>query len=210
MNKEDFYDIEVDEDEVLQKSCVGDIFYLKELKQRKLYLTDDISPYSVADTVRHILQFNAEDVGIEPAGRKPITLYIASIGGDVDPGFELIDVIRASKTPVHIVCMGYCYSMGFLILIAGHKRYALKNAKFLMHDGSDCAYGSTSKVKDRILFNDRFEERIKDYVLKQTSITSEQYDDNRRVEWYMFADEAKANGVIDSIIGEDCEIDEVV
>ena len=120
------------------------------------------------------------------------------------------DVIRMSRTPVHVINLGYCYSMGFLIFLAGHRRFASENAKFLMHDGSSYVYNSTGKAKDQMLFNDRVEEKIKNYVLKYTNITEDEYDDKQRQEWYMFADEAKEKGIVDSIIGVDCDIMEIV
>lgn len=206
-----FTDFDFDIEPMLVSNGMFDSWvYLQELKQRKLYLTDEISQLSVGEIVRQIIQYNTDDMGYPPEARKPILLYIASVGGDPDAGFELIDLIKASKTPVYTVNLGFCYSMGFLIFLAGHKRYSTVNSKFLMHDGSSYVYNSTSKAKDRMLFNDRVDDRIKDYVLRLTKITAEEYEKNFRTEWYMFADEAKANGVTDYIIGQDCELDEVI
>ena len=56
----------------------------------------------------------------------------------------------------------------------------------------------------------KLEERIKQYVLSRSTVTEEEYDSKYRVEWYMFADEAKENGFVDYIIGEDCDIDAIV
>ena len=144
------------------------------------------------------------------ADRKPILLYVVSEGGDVDSGFELIDTIQCSKTPVYTINLGYQYSMGFLIGLAGHKRYAMKNAKFLMHDGSNFVYNSGAKAQDQMRFNSRVEERIKEYILSRGNLTSDEYDAKLRVEWYMFADDAKERGFVDYIIGVDCDIDEVI
>lgn len=102
------------------------------------------------------------------------------------------------------------WAMGFLIGLAGHKRYATKNAKFLMHDGSNFIYDSGAKAQDRMRFDSRVEERTKAYILSRGNLTSEEYDAKFRVEWYMFADEAKERGFVDYIIGEDCDIDEVI
>ena len=79
-----------------------------------------------------------------------------------------------------------------------------------MHDGSNFVYGSGSKVQDQMEFQRKVEERVKKYVISRSKITSEEYDSKLRVEWYMFADEAKEKGFVDYIIGEDCDIDEVV
>lgn len=205
------YDIEIELEEALIKNgLVDDVFYLRDLKQRKLFISMDICQDSVNDAIRHIMQINREDMGIAREDRKPIILYVTSNGGDVDAGFALIDVILSSETPVYVINQGYQYSMGFLIGLAGHKRFAMPHAKFLMHDGSQFVYNSGAKAQDQMEFNKRMEERIKKYVLSRTKITSEIYDSQMRKEWYMFADEAKELGVTDYIVGEDCTINDII
>ena len=77
-----YYDIDIDIDEALVKmGMVDDIFYLRDLKQRKLFLTANIEQISIGDITKHIMQYNAEDKGIPVEERKPILLYVASNGG---------------------------------------------------------------------------------------------------------------------------------
>lgn len=210
-NHKGYYDIDIDiEKALIDSGMVDEIFYLKDLKQRKLFLNTDVEQLSVGEIVKHIMQYNKEDIGIEPDKRTPIILYVSSNGGEVDSGFELIDVIMASKTPVFTVNLGYQYSMGFLIGLAGTKRFAMRNAKFLMHDGSNFVYNSGAKAQDQMEFQRRVEDMIKQYILSRSKITSKEYDSKLRVEWYLFADEAKDKGFCDYIIGDDCDIDEVI
>ncbi len=185
-------------------------FFIEDYKQRKLFLNDQISQDSVGDIVRHIIQFNKEDKGKDIESRTPITLYLSSVGGDVDAGFELIDVMLNSKTPVYTVNLGFQYSIGFLIGLAGSKRYGTENAKYLMHDGTTMLYSSGSKVRDQMEFQWKIEERIKRYIISRSKLTEEEYNDKLRVEWYVFADEAKEKGFVDYIIGKDCDLDEVI
>ena len=195
----DYYDIEVGTEEVLiSNGMIEEVFYLRDLQQRKLFLNADIDQFSVADSVKHIMQINKEDKGLEIEKRKPILLYITSNGGDVDSGFELIDVIMSSKTPVYTINLGYQYSMGFLIGLAGHKRYATR------------IINSGTKAKDQMEFQSDIESRVKDYVISRTKVTNEEYDKHMRQEWYLFADEAKDYGMVDYIIGIDCDIDEII
>lgn len=209
--KHGYYDIEVAfEDAMIENGMIDGLFYLRDLKQRKLFLNEDVSSFSVAEIVKHIMQFNAEDRLIPIEERTPIFLYVTSNGGEVDAGFELIDVIQSSKTPVYTINLGYQYSMGFLIGLAGHKRFAMPTAKYLMHDGSNFVFNSGAKAQDQMKFQQRVEGRIKQYVLSRSNVTSEEYDSNLRVEWYLFADEAKEKGFVDCIIGTDCELDEVI
>lgn len=209
--KNGYYDIEFDVEKILMEGgMIEDVFYLQDLKQRKLFLNSDIDQLTVADTAKHILQFNKEDSGLPPEERAPILLYVVSNGGEVDSGFELIDIIQNSKTPVYTINLGYQYSMGFLIGLAGHKRFATRNAKYLMHDGSNFIYNSGAKAQDQMEFNRKVEERVKLYIMSRSNLTSEEYDSKLRVEWYLFADEAKEKGFVDYIIGIDCDIDAVI
>lgn len=210
-----YYDIEADVEAILTSGgLIESVFYLNDLKQRKLFINCDIDQVSIADAVRHILQINKEDREAESDdanySRKPILLYLVSNGGEIDSGFELIDIIQTSKTPVYTINLGYQYSMGFLISLAGHKRFAMPNAKYLMHDGSNFIYNSGAKAQDQMEFNKKVEERVKRYILSHSKLTEEEYDSKLRVEWYMFADEAKEKGFVDYIIGEDCDINSVV
>lgn len=209
---EDYFSLSIDLDRLASES-LSDAFVLKDLQQRKLFLESDIDGfYSVSDIVKNIMQYNSDDDknGIPVEERRPILLYIASPGGSLDAGMALVDAIISSKTPVYTINMGFAYSMAFLIMISGHKRFSHSNARFLLHDGSNFVYDSTSKVKDRMLFEEQSEERIKNFVLAHSTISSEEYDANLRKEWYMFPQEAKELGFIDHIIGEDSEISEVV
>lgn len=210
MNKKSAYDIEIDVKDLVMNGMLNDHFYLEDLKQRHLMLDVEIDQPTVSDIVAHIIRYNKEDIGVEIENRKPIIIYVSSPGGEVDAGFELIDVIQSSKTPIYTVNLGYQYSMSFLIGLAGHKRYAMKNSTFLMHDGSGIIYDSSSKMQDRADFMKRVEKMIKDYVMSRTNITSKEYSAKQRAEWYMFADEAKKKGVTDFIIGVDCELDDII
>ncbi len=204
--RSDYYELEL----VSPLSGIEEQFYLQDLKQRKLYLNAEITTDVTGDIIRHIFQMNAEDRDIPVEKRKPIIIYISSPGGDVDAGFGLIDAIEASATPVFTVNTGFTYSMAFLIFLAGNTRYAMKNARFLMHDGSSFAYNSTSKLQDQMEFQKAVERRIMDYVVNHSTLSQEEYRDKWRVEWYMFADEAKEHGFCDYVVGEDCGIAEVV
>lgn len=201
-----------DEIEIIlpENTSVDEIFYVKDLKQRKLFLNTDIEQATVCEITKHIMQYNRDDKDIPVENRTPILLYITSNGGDVDSGFELIDIIMSSKTPVYTINLGFQYSMGFFIGLAGHKRFATKNAKFLMHDGSNFVFNSGAKAQDQMEFQKRIEDRVKRYVIDRSRITEKEYDSKLRVEWYMFAKEAKEKGFCDYIIGEDCDIDAIV
>ena len=191
--------------------CYEDRFNFEDLEGRRIYLNCEIDENVMDSAVYHILRFNRLDKGIPVEARKPIILYINSPGGNVIDGYGLIDVIRESKTPVYTVNLAFAVSMGFLIFIAGHKRYSLPRAEFLLHDGSTGDIGSMLKVKDRIDFEvNQVAEMTKQYVLDRTSIDEATYNEKLRVEWYFLPEEGKKIGAVDYIVGKDCSIDEIV
>lgn len=210
-NCKNYCDFEIDLEKVLIAGGLSDeYFYLQDIKQRKLFLDTNVCQDSVSEIVKHIMRINQDDKYVVPSERKPIFLYITSNGGEIDSGFELIDAILSSKTPVYTINLGYQYSMAFLIGLAGAKRFAAQSAKFLMHDGSNFVYNSTTKAQDQMEFQRRIEERVKQYILSRSKLSDEEYNSKLRVEWYLFADEAKEKGFVDYIIGTDCDIEEVI
>jgi ATP-dependent Clp protease protease subunit len=211
-NTRGYFDIDAEYEALLvtDRSSLEEVMMVKDMQQRKIWLHDEIDIETVSGAIHNIYQYNREDADLPVEERKPILLYIASNGGSVDAGFALIDAIQTSKTPVYTINTGYWYSMGFLIGLAGKRRFAMPNATFLMHDGSNFIWTSGSKAQDQADFNRRVEARVKQYILDHSTLTSKEYDKKQRVEWYLFADEAKEKGFIDQIIGVDCDIDTVV
>lgn len=188
-----------------------DKFIQEDIEFRHLYLNRDIDECVIETTAYHILRYNKLDNGIDPKDRKPIILYINSPGGIVTDGFSLIDTILQSKTPVYTVNVGICYSMGFLIFIAGHKRFTMEHSTFLQHDGDSYASNSTMKLQDRLKFeSEQMEEHTKSYILSRTNIDEETYNEKQRIEWYMYPKEAKQYGIVDFIVGEDCSMEDII
>jgi ATP-dependent Clp protease protease subunit len=157
------------------------------------------------------MRYNREDKDKPVDERKPIYLYINSPGGEVVNGYGLIDAILNSKTPVYTVNLAQCASMGFLIFLAGAKRYAMSHAEFLMHDGSTFSWDSTAKAKDRMEFETiQLEKMTKEYIISRTTIDEKLYDEKYRVEWYMLPEEAKSHQICTHIVGTDCEMDDIL
>ena len=180
-------------------------------EDRRLYLTSAIESSDVesdgiymskcTQIVNDIISFNRLDAKSKTKKRKPIRLYINSPGGHIHEGFPVISAIELSKTPVYTINIGEWCSMAFLIGITGHKRFSLPYMTFLMHDGSNFIFDSSSKVQDRVEFDRRFSEKIiKEHVLKHSKMTTGQYDALSRVEYYMLPEDALTHGFIDEIV----------
>lgn len=189
----------------------SDRYEMEDVENRRMYINSGIDEYVVTDLAYHIMRYNRMDKDILVEDRKPIILYINSPGGNVTDGYALIDAMMLSKTPVYTVNLGIAYSMGFLIFIAGQKRFSMPSATFLCHDGASGGFDSMNKLKDRIEFETgQMEQHTEEYVLERTGISKKQYRDNQRKEWYFYPDEAKKLGVVTHIVGKDCTIDEII
>ena len=180
------------------------------IESRILVLNDEINDMIIENYILYILKWNREDKDIPEDKRKPITIYINSPGGSTMDGFNMVDVIMASKTKVRGVCFGLAASMGYHILLACDERIAFKNSILLQHDGEIAIQNSTSKARDTMRFFEDGEKRTKEYVLSRTTMTEEFYDKVYEQEYWMYAQEARDLGCIDKIIGEDIELDDVL
>lgn len=191
--------------------CYEDRFQAEDLEARRLYLNGEIDATAIDSIVYNIMRYNRLDKGLTKEERKPIILYINSPGGSVSDGYGIIDTILSSKTPVYTVNIALCASMGFLIFIAGEKRYSMPRSEFLMHDGSTMGYDSLAKMKDRMEFETvQLENMTKEYITSRTKIDEYLYNQKYRCEWYFLPDEGQKVGVVDFIIGKDCSIDDIL
>jgi ATP-dependent Clp protease protease subunit len=185
-----------------------DEFIKEDLKNRILLINERITDIVIDEQVMCILRWNAEDKDIPVEKRKTITIYLNSEGGSSFDGQALIDVMLASKTKIRTVGFGMVASMAYLIFLAGNERIGFENTSFLQHEGEAGVSGlSSSKAKETMAFFDDMEERTKKYILSKSKITEETYDKFYKREWWMYSQEAKENGIVDKIIGEDCDID---
>ena len=181
------------------------------LEDRRIVLNNNIDSSIVEDVILHILRWNQEDKGKDKENRKPIWLYINSNGGDTVSGFNALDIIQNSQTPVNGVILSCAASMAGYLIMGCTKRYCFANSIILIHDGEIGAQNSTSKMKDTMRFFDAMEERTKQFVLNNTKITSEFYDSIYQKEYYIFGnEEGKELGIIDYVIGEDVSLSEIL
>ncbi len=188
-----------------------DQYEIEDVKERRLYLGGEVDEGVINSLAYMIMLFNKEDIGLPVNKRKPIRLYINTPGGSVYDGFGLCSAITSSITPVYTINQALCASMGFLIFIAGKKRFSMPYSVFLLHEGQTFDFGNTSKVEDRIEFEKhQLGKMIKDYVVANTGINEETYENNYRREWYFLAEEGKEIGVVDNIVGIDCTMEDIL
>lgn len=134
--------------------------------------------------------------------REPIKVYIDSPGGYLTSTFTIMDSIKLSKTPVWTINIGCAYSGGFFIFICGHKRIAYPTSSFLYHEGNGSISGDANKFQNQADFYKKQRQKLKEFTLKYTKITEEQYNEHIKDDWWLFADEAIELGIADEIATE--------
>lgn len=170
--------------------------YSRLLKERIIFLADEVNSVTAGLVVAQLLFLESEDPG------KDIHFYINSPGGSVTDGMAIYDTMRYVKCDVCTTCIGMAASMGAFLLAGGTKgkRFALPNAEIMIHQPSGGAQGQASDIKinaDHIL---RIRDRLNQILAENTGQTIEKIAvDTERDNW-LTALEAKEYGLIDAVI----------
>lgn len=179
---------------------------VKDNNSRNIVLSSDITASSVADIIESILDINTLDdefeEDLQDYEREPIRLVVNSFGGSVYDGFALIAAIEHSKTPIHGYCYGSAMSMGFIIYIATHVRFAHNTSTLMYHEISDMFWGNITGAKQNLKECERLQKVYDDYVLSRTKIPVAKMDEYkaRKEDWYMSAQEAAKYKIVHKII----------
>ena len=170
--------------------------YSRLLKARIIFLGEEVTDVSANLIVAQLLFLEAEDPG------KDIHLYINSPGGSVSAGLAIYDTMRYIKCDVSTICLGMAASMGAFLLAGGTKgkRFALPNAEIMIHQPSGGAQGQATDIKivsDHIIATRK---RLNEHLAANTGQPLSVIEVDTERDNYMSAEEAKAYGLIDSVI----------
>lgn len=196
--------------EIDKEDGVYDEIVKNHLNDRRVIINQEITDDLLENVCLMILKWNSEDKNLSTKSRKKIYIYINSDGGDCVLGTQILSAIGCSKTPVVTVGFAKCASMASYILASGHERYCFPNTIILYHDGQTGYISSGNKGKDIQRFYDQLDERMTKYMIEHTNMTPEFLEEIKDREYYMFPEEAKERGIIDKIIGVDCDLDEII
>ena len=183
--------------------CFDNVITLNSYFKREIIL-GDIDP-DVGEAIEAFIRFHNqwdEENNIPVEERKPIKLYIDSGGGDLCATLTMIDAIKMSKTPIWTINLGCAYSGGFFTFVVGHKRIAYPHSTFLYHEGSTMNGGDAGKFRNFAEFYDKQLKMLKDITLNNTNISNELYEEKKRDDWWLTAEEALELGVCDEIVKE--------
>ena len=170
--------------------------YSRLLKDRIIFLGEEVTDVSANLIVAQLLFLEAEDPG------KDIHLYINSPGGSVSAGLAIYDTMRYIKCDVSTICLGMAASMGAFLLAGGTKgkRFALPNAEIMIHQPSGGAQGQATDIKivsDHIIATRK---RLNEHLAANTGQPLSVIEVDTERDNYLSAEEAKAYGLIDSVI----------
>lgn len=170
--------------------------YSRLLKDRIIFLGEEVNDVSASIVVAQLLFLESED----PA--KDINLYINSPGGVITAGMAIYDTMNFIKCDVSTTCLGMAASMGSFLLAGGTKgkRFALPNAEIMIHQPSGGSQGQATDVLIAAEHMKRTKEKMNRLLSQNTGRPYEEVAaDTERDNW-MTAEEAKAYGIIDSIV----------
>ena len=170
--------------------------YSRLLKERIIFLGDEVSDISASVVVAQMLFLEADDP------EKDIQLYINSPGGSVTAGMAIYDTMQYIKCDVSTVCIGMAASMGAFLLAGGKKgkRFALPNAEIMIHQPSGGAQGQGTEIQIAAEHILRTKQKLNEILAANTGQPLETIKADTERDNFMSADEAKAYGLIDEIL----------
>ena len=171
----------------------------QDIKERILWVDSEFTDGTLA-FIKYIIYYNRLDKDIPVEERKPIKLFFASPGGDLDVKNALASVIDLSKTPVYGYAIGQVASAAAFTFLHCHKRFALDSSVFLFHKGSSMFGGNAT---DTLAFYDDYKQEINRLTKEITSYstyTEEEVETNMKQDWYIRTPEALDHGIIDGVI----------
>ena len=170
--------------------------YSRLLKDRIIFLGEEVNENSAAVVVAQLLFLEAEDPS------KDIHLYINSPGGSVTAGMAIYDTMQYIKCDVSTICIGMAASMGAFLLAGGTKgkRMALPNAEIMIHQPSGGSQGQATEIEIAAKHILKTKATLNRILSENTGQAIEKVaEDTERDNW-MGAKEALEYGIIDSVV----------
>ena len=184
---------------VVEQSSRGerayDIYSLL-LKERIIFLTGAVYDQVSSLICAQLLFLESENPN------KEISFYINSPGGVVSAGLAIYDTMQFIRSPVSTLCLGMAASMGSLLLTAGAKgkRFALPNARVMVHQPSGGAQGQATDIEIQAREILELRKRLNQIYVTHTGQPVEAIEAKLERDSYMSAEEARDWGLIDQVV----------
>jgi ATP-dependent Clp protease protease subunit len=170
--------------------------YSRLLKERIIFLTGPVYDQVGSLIAAQLLFLESENP------TKDIAFYINSPGGVVSAGLAIYDTMQYIRSPVSTVCIGQAASMGSLLLAAGEKgkRFALPNARIMVHQPSGGAQGQAADIEIQAREILTLRRRLNDIYVAHTGQTLETIETALERDRFMSAAEAQSFGIVDEVV----------
>ena len=172
--------------------------YSRLLKERIIFLTGGVNDHVSSLVCAQLLFLESENPS------KDIAFYINSPGGIVSSGLAIYDTMRYIRPDVSTVCIGQAMSMGSLLLCSGAegKRYALPNARIMVHQPSGGAQGQATDIEIQAKEILKLRERLNEIYVNHTGQPLDTIEDALDRDRFMSPEEALEFGLIDEVVTE--------
>ena len=172
--------------------------YSRLLKERVIFLVGPVNDQTANLVVAQLLFLESENPD------KDISFYINSPGGSVTAGMAIYDTMQFIKPDVSTLCVGMAASMGAFLLSAGTKgkRFSLPNSRVMIHQPSGGASGQASDIEIHARDILKTRDQLNRIMAANTGQTVEKIERDTERDYFMFADEAQAYGVVDQVISK--------
>lgn len=169
--------------------------YARLLRDRIIMLGTEIDDDVANGITGQLLFLESEDPD------KDITMYINSPGGSVTAGLAIYDTMQYVKPNVSTICIGQAASMGAVLLAAGAKgkRFALPNARIMIHQPLGGARGQARDMEIQVAEMSRLKKVLYEILSKATGHPVERIEKDCDRDYFMSAEEAKQYGLIDDV-----------
>jgi len=170
--------------------------YSRLLKDRIIMLSGEVNDQVASSIVAQMLFLEAQDPD------KDIYFYINSPGGVITSGFSIYDTMNYIKPDIVTICIGQAASMGAFLLSSGTKgkRYALPNARIMIHQPSGGAQGQSTDIQIQAQEIQRLKDKLNEILAEQTGKTVKRLEKDTERDNYMSTEEAAEYGLIDKVL----------
>lgn len=172
--------------------------YSRMLKERIIFLTGQVEDHVASLICAQLLFLESENPN------KDISFYINSPGGVVTSGLAIYDTMQYIRPKVSTVCIGQAASMGSLLLAAGEPgmRYALPNARVMIHQPSGGAQGQATDIEIQAREILSLRARLNDIYVKHTGKDLAHIEEAMERDRFLSPEEAKEFGLLDEVVSE--------